>query len=101
MHSLEGKQYVNGSLQNSVDVVILSDGRLHLRGYNLFCQMTLNSISYPIHPQTQNGENVEIVKTFTEGREFIQITVDDIEPIYCDPDEFRFELRDSFAVNAS
>ncbi len=101
MGNLEGKQHVNGILKNTVDVVFLSEGRLHLRGYTLFAQMTLNSIFYPIHVQTLKGENVEITKIFMEDRHFIQITVDDIDPIYCNPDEFAMELKSSIAVYAS
>lgn len=97
MQNLDGKQYVDGKLKNTVDVTIYHDGHIVIRGYVFFCSMILNSIVCPINVQTQKGENVKIVKTFIEDQEFIQITIDDEEPIYCNPFEFSVEVKDSFA----
>lgn len=97
MHTLEGRQYINGKLRGTVDVSILQDGRIFIKGHVFFCNMTVNSLNFPINVRTEKGENVEIVGICIEDKNFIQITVDDEEPIYCDPHVFEMEVEESLS----
>lgn len=98
MNHIELKKVVNGCLVNShVGVTIFSDGRIKIQSHEIFYFMTVDSQSlpYPIYTQTNNGANMEFSLIWLDDQLLVQITIEDEEPLYCNKNEFDFELSDS------
>jgi hypothetical protein len=101
MHLIETRSCINGCLKKvDIGLLVCPDGYLMVRGHNFFLLMNLEKqpLQYPIIGQTKSGVNVEFDRLHFDDQEVIQITIDDEEPLYCDPIEFKTELMDSLGI---